>query len=86
MSVNLISTGSLAVVTTPPPASTNQNTGSVNTCEASGGPLSWIMCGIIDTVNSAENDLMTGVVQPLLQTKPLAFNADCSKAGSNWYF
>jgi hypothetical protein len=83
ISVNLISTGGLAVVTTPPPASTNQNTGTVNTCEASGGPLSWIMCGIIDTVNSAENDLMTGVVQPLLQTKPLAFNADCSAAGSN---
>jgi len=57
--------------------------GTADPCEASGGPLSWLMCGIIETVNSAENGLMTGVVQPLLQTKPLAFNADCSKAGSN---
>jgi hypothetical protein len=55
---------------------------STSTCEASGGELSWLICGIIDTINGAETDIMTDIVQPLLITKPLAFNADCDKPTS----
>ncbi|HVS58452.1 MAG TPA: hypothetical protein VHD60_01805 [Candidatus Saccharimonadales bacterium] len=47
---------------------------SASTCESTGGPFSWAICGAIRMINDAES-AVEGEVQNLLRTRPLVFNA-----------
>ncbi|HEY1645108.1 MAG TPA: hypothetical protein VGF75_01845, partial [Candidatus Saccharimonadales bacterium] len=50
---------------------------SANTCESTGGPLSWFTCAVINGITSLEGSL-EDVVQSMLQTPPIDLNpADC---------
>ncbi len=41
------------------------------TCESSGVELSWIFCPVINGLAEAVDDIYSGIIQPLLETKPL---------------
>lgn len=55
-----------------------------NTCEDSGGPLSWITCQIITGIADTERDIENGIVEPLLETKTIDFtpNTNCSSGAA----
>jgi hypothetical protein len=57
-------------------------TGNTKTCENTGGPLSWIICAAIRTINGAET-AVESEVQSLLQTRPLVFGTSASCTGTD---
>lgn len=52
-------------------AKTAASTKGQEDCESSGGPLSWMLCKIIDGLASAVDGIYKEIIQPLLATKPI---------------
>jgi hypothetical protein len=55
-----------------PSASSSANGGDTSTCPLSSGPLSWILCPVIDLVQEGIKAIMEKVVVPLLVVPPLS--------------
>ncbi len=52
--------------------STNQNSTSHPECEASGGTLTWLLCGVFNAFASITDWMLTNLVQPLLKSDPIS--------------
>lgn len=46
------------------------------TCESSGTSLSWIMCPIIEGLAKGVDDIYSGIIQPLLASKPITLDTN----------
>ncbi|MHB1865223.1 MAG: tail fiber domain-containing protein [Candidatus Saccharimonadales bacterium] len=55
--------------------SSGNSTNYVTACESSGGAFSWFICAALSTLGSVEDFIISNVVQPLLKTNPVEFNA-----------
>jgi hypothetical protein len=61
----------------PQQSTQTQGTATPPTCESSGFVISWIVCGAINLISSAENSI-EGIIGNLLKTQPFVFNANAN--------